>query len=365
MPRNAHSTHDPSKRRPVTKPRQHKGKKASGEDAGPRLPTAAERLGWPLPWRLGAIVAIVGGSWLAAADAQQARAPTRWQIPAPTAAAPAIPARAAGDNADPNADPADPQPAPMPPMTVDDLQAEIVAPDTAAAGALVRLQAVAPNAQSLRWLLPGQPPELWAASETGAAAFFASPTPGRYTFALVAAATINGRAEQVSAEHTLTITGPPPGPAPGPSPGPNPGPAPGPSPTPTPAEPTFAPGRYGLAAEVYRATAGLVGPAAPNAKRAAEILRGLAGNYNAIKSQAAAGVISSPEAMTSKTRERNRETAGADAPLVAEALGTVKTCLDRLAASKTEPTLKTLADYQAAWGEIAEGLGVAGARGPQ
>jgi hypothetical protein len=108
----------------------------------------------------------------------------------------------------------------------------------------------------------------------------------------------------------------------------------------------------------------LVAPASPNPKLAAEILRGIAANYSAVKSKAAAGVIASPEAMATETRNRNRETAGAgaDAALVADALGAIKTELDAAAAAKK---LATLADYQAAWGEIAEGLGVAAARGPQ
>ena len=108
----------------------------------------------------------------------------------------------------------------------------------------------------------------------------------------------------------------------------------------------------------------MVAPANPNAKQAAEILRGIAANYSTVKSRAAAGVLGSPEAMTTETRNRNRETAGAgaDAALVAEALGAIKTKLDAAAAAKE---LATLADYQAAWGEIAEGLGVAAARGPQ
>jgi hypothetical protein len=106
----------------------------------------------------------------------------------------------------------------------------------------------------------------------------------------------------------------------------------------------------------------LVAPASPNAKRAAEILRGIAANYSAVKSKAAAGVIASPEAMATETRNRNREAAGADAALVAEALGAIKAKLDAAATAKE---LATLADYQAAWGEIAEGLGVAAARGPQ
>ena len=97
-------------------------------------------------------------------------------------------------------------------------------------GVLVILDGSKSNAQVLKWVMIGAPPDAFFTFEGGKTCVFSWDVPGEYRFVLIAAAPdAAGKLSIAIAEKTVKLTGPTP------QPPPNPNPTPGPGPTPTPA----------------------------------------------------------------------------------------------------------------------------------
>lgn len=165
-------------------------------------------------------------------------------------------------------------------------------PQTAAAGKLVRLDALVDGNSAVLWHAVGVPADSWDVANNGATLFFSTAAPGRYVFLAVCACQGTGPVPEIrSIEHVVTISGPVPGPQPGPTP-----PVPGPAPAPD--VPSLPAGRFGLAQLVYDGVKTL--PAAEKPKVAA-----VSQNYLVVSSQIAAGVLKDFASALNEVRRRN------------------------------------------------------------
>jgi len=171
--------------------------------------------------------------------------------------------------------------------------------NAAAAGELVRLDAVADPSVAVLWHLVGGSAEHWDTSNDGRTVFFASPQPGRYVFVLAASASLAPGAppDLQLVEHVLTVSGPAPGPQP-PGPAPNPGPTP-PGPAPAPPRPTLPQGQFAISQAIYDAVATM--PATDKA-----LILEVASNYSVVASQCAAGTMPTFKGALEKAVELNR-----------------------------------------------------------
>jgi hypothetical protein len=222
-----------------------------------------------------------------------------------------------------------------------DLEIVIDAPSEVPPGRLVKLVASADNATAFRWTLAGGSRELYDVAESGRVCYFSTATPGTYVFVIACArcSEVPGDPPALSiAEVVVTVTGtvPPP-----------------PPPPPPPPTPVLPDGKYKLAQFCYELAKVLPATDKP-------LIKGIASNYAAVASMAAAGVMADPPAMLATTKERNASTVGMNrerllAPLF-QPMGV------RMAELSRSGELKTLADHITAWQEIAAGMSLAGGK---
>lgn len=214
--------------------------------------------------------------------------------------------------------------------------AVIVAPQRANPGDLVVLDATqSRDADGFAWVLADSDKTLLEV-EQGRKAVFASGTPGRYTFVLVAAsAEKDGKPLVAVARHVLTIGDPQPGPDPQP---------------PTPPEPEPLPvGKYGLA-RLARDRAGEVDQPATQRRASAAAL---AGSFESIAGAIAAGALRAPTEILAATRAGNVSALGAARPHWEPWAEALRVKLNELA---DDGQLVQPEEYTIAWREIATGL---------
>jgi hypothetical protein len=232
------------------------------------------------------------------------------------------------------------------PRTVDTAQnsqaSELIitvdAPAEVPPGRLVKLDASATEATAFRWTLAGGAADLYDVTESGRVCYFATATPGKYVFVLAAARNSETAGDpplMALGEVVVVVTGQ------------------APTPGPLPPVPVLPDGRYKLAAYVYGLAATLPATDKP-------LLQGVASNYAAVASMAAAGVLADPAAMLNATKERNAATAGANRERLLPPL--FQPLANRLAELSRAGDLKTLADHITAWQEISTGLSLAGGK---
>lgn len=111
-------------------------------------------------------------------------------------------------------------------------------PDSVPPGKLVKLDASATDADVFRWLLVGGASELYDVAGDGRLVYFATATPGAYTFVLSAAKTAEGGPLLEQLEHVVTVEKPEEEPEPPTKPTPPTVPAPQPPAPPTVPAPT-------------------------------------------------------------------------------------------------------------------------------
>jgi hypothetical protein len=176
-------------------------------------------------------------------------------------------------------------------------QISVDGPNSAPAGELVRLDAVADPSVGVLWHLVGGADLKWDTSNDGRTVFFASPVPGRYVFTLSAATCpAPGVTPQLQIlEHVVTLSGVPPGPGPGPTPGPTP---PGPTPPAPPHRPTLPKGRFEISQTIYDGVATM--PAGDKA-----FILQVANNYSTVASRCAAGGCASLDAALKQLQTLN------------------------------------------------------------
>jgi hypothetical protein len=222
--------------------------------------------------------------------------------------------------------------------------------NTASAGELVRLDAVADPSVAVLWHLVGGSADHWDTSNDGRTVFFASPQPGRYVFILAASASLApGVAPDLQlVEHVLTISGPAPGPVP---PGPAPGPTP-PGPAPTPPRPVLPQGQFAISQAIYDAVATM-----PPADKA--LICDVASNYSVVASQCAAGTIPTFKGALEKAVELNRPRFGARRDDHVKAWGNLLN--QRIGQLSQGGKLPTSAQWSVLFDEIALGLRAWGA----
>ena len=224
------------------------------------------------------------------------------------------------------------------PAPVSELVIAVDAPAEVPPGKLVKLDASATSATVFRWVLAGGAIDLYDVSESGKVCYFATATPGRYVFVVAAARNAEAAGEPPViglGEVVVVVTGQ--------------APTPGPSPPP----PSLPDGKYKLAQVAYGLAAKLPATDRP-------LIQGVATNYAAVASMAAAGVLADPPAMLLATKERNAATVGANRERLLAPL--FQPLANRLAELSKSGDLKTLADHVTAWQEIATGLSLAGGK---
>lgn len=215
-------------------------------------------------------------------------------------------------------------------------KAVITGPTNASPGDLVILKSSASeNAVGFAWALIDSDKTFYEPPGSGDA-IFACGTPGRYTFALVAANVVDGKPLVSIAKHTVTLGQPGPGPNP---PGPNPGPNPNPLP----------PGKYGLAQFARDSAAGVALDA--NAKRSSAAA--LANSFDSIAATVAAGAITKPEEIIAATKSSNINALGQNRLPWTAWGGALQAKLNQLSESRQ---MVTPDDHITAWREIAAGL---------
>lgn len=221
-------------------------------------------------------------------------------------------------------------------------------PQTAKPGQLVRLDALVDKDAAVLWHLVGATADCWDTANGGATVFFATPTPGRYTFLAVVACQGAGTTPEIrSLEHVVTITGPAPGPLP--PPGPAPGPNPAPTPPPAPVWPVT---KYGVAPVVYAGVSTLPEAEKPKAAAVAE-------NYAVVAAQIAAGTIRDFETAISTVRRRNEGKLDPNREAHVKAWGTP--LAQQIGTLKTAGKLATPDDWRAVMDEAAAALRTWGA----
>lgn len=214
------------------------------------------------------------------------------------------------------------------------------APSEVPPGRLVKLDASATDATAFRWTLAGGAADLYDVTESGKVCYFATATPGKYVFVVAAcrnAETAGDPPLMEISEVVVTVTGT----------------APGPTPGPVPPSPVLPDGRYKLAQFAFGLASTLPATDKP-------LLQGVASNYAAVASMAAAGVLADPPAMLVATKDRNAATVGTNRERMLAPL--FQPLATRLAELSKAGDLKTLADHVAAWQEISTGLSLAGGK---
>jgi hypothetical protein len=230
------------------------------------------------------------------------------------------------------------------PRTVETSQASglivtVDAPSEVPPGRLVKLDASATDATAFRWTLAGGTADLYDVTESGKVCYFATATPGKYVFVVAAcrnAETAGDPPLLEISEVVVTVTGTAPGPLP-----------------PRPPDPSLPDGRYKLAQFAFGLASTLPATDKP-------LLQGVASNYAAVASMAAAGVLADPPAMLLATKDRNAATVGANRERLLPPL--FQPLANRLAELSKAGELKSLTDHIAAWQEISTGLSLAGGK---
>ncbi len=212
-------------------------------------------------------------------------------------------------------------PSPSERLTVD-----VDGPETVQPGKLVKLTAGG-NGEAFAWRLAGASADLYDVSESGKACYFATATPGRYVF--VVAAARGNPPELLQVEFTITVEGVAPGPQP------------------QPVAPVLPDGRYKLAQFAYDLAKKLPATDKP-------LLSELGGNYSAVASQAAAGILQTVELIQTTTRTRNAATVKAERERLIPVL--FQPLANRLSEMSKAGELSSVADHVTAWQEIAAGL---------
>lgn len=180
----------------------------------------------------------------------------------------------------------------------------------------------------LIWDFISHPDDGILTSEGGRKAFFVSPSGGKLVIRLLAVDLDGGKAKVASARWEIVIDGPlpPPGPDPGPGPAPD--------------------DLTGLSRDVRDWADGI-----PTEAR--RIAPELAANFESVASSIAAGVLTDPKRIIETTFAANKSTQREHAPAWAEFFQRLSVRLNELAKAGT---LRTPADHQKTWGEIAAGL---------
>lgn len=170
----------------------------------------------------------------------------------------------------------------------------IIGPESVSPGTLVKLDASQTTGDTFNWMLAGGNSELYSVSDDGKKVYFASPSPGTYSF-LLAVAKANGDKPPllVMAEHKIVIQGTSPKPV-----DPNVNPAP-----PTPVDPLDA-GKYGLA----RYVRDLVRGAIPSEKRG--LASAFSANYALVASSVRNKTTTGFSAAIADATSKNRASAG-------------------------------------------------------
>lgn len=214
-------------------------------------------------------------------------------------------------------------------------------PMQAKPGQLVRLDALVNEGSAVLWHLVGADPAEWDTANGGHTVFFATATPGRYTFlAVVACQGPSGVPQIRSQEHTVNIDGP------------APAPPPGPSPRPTPTPPNFPTTKYGVTPIVYAGVCTLPEAEKPKAAAVAE-------NYAVVASQIAAGTIRDLETAIATVRRRNEGKLDPNREAHVKAWG--NPLAQQIGTLKTAGKLATPDDWRAVMEETATALRTWGA----
>lgn len=205
-------------------------------------------------------------------------------------------------------------------------------------GTMVVLSAQGSTADALSWQCCNSGLQLLVV-ERGTICAFATAKSGVYTIILAAAKTgEDGKAELATARKEVIIG------SPGPDPDPDP-PGPGPDPDPDPPEPEPLPdGKYLLAKDASGWAKG-VGDA-PGSLR-------LAGAFEAIAAQVAAGTVRTLPDFQRASQQRNREALGNDKDKWVPFFESLQSRLQTLNSSGV---MVSLEDHATAWEEIALGL---------
>lgn len=208
-------------------------------------------------------------------------------------------------------------------------------PATAEPGDLVVLSAERASGDAMCWVSINVDAGRYLEIDNGRRLVFATGKPGRYSFVLVAASLIEGQVVALTARHDVVIGGEP---DPPPPPPPPPGPEPQPEPLPD--------GRFKLAAAAH-SWAGQI-PAAARSKASA-----LAGAFDSVAAQIAAGVLTDFEQITPAMRSAKDAALGPDAAAWTPFFESLDSKLGQLWDAEQ---LTTVADMADAFRELATGL---------
>lgn len=196
---------------------------------------------------------------------------------------------------------------------------EIKAPDHAAVGTLVEIDASASSADSIKWHIG--PGDQWKVVDMGRKVHVTSGTP--QTLTVTAAASLEGTIDLKV--FTLSFERP----------------EPAPSPEPVTPLSAFAKELIGHVASV------------PESDAKSTKLVALAGNFETIASLIGNEILKTPEDAIAATSKLNKETLGTDEPAWAAVKSAIQTELNKRAEAGT---LKDMKQHEAVWREIADAL---------